>query len=131
MRGEEIRVGIDIYPVLSEADKAKLAAEGKSESSVPSLGKSKKAATLAVSETARAMGIDLYQDETTVKIHTAGELRTHALEASSTDFALDDLRLPLGLFQQLCAVLDISFRNRLANKVLQVFVILDIRGHEF
>lgn len=52
MRGEEIRQGIDVYPVLSEADKAKLAAEGKSESSVPSLGKSKKAATLAVSETA-------------------------------------------------------------------------------
>jgi hypothetical protein len=52
MRGEEIRQGIDIYPVLSEADKANLAAEGKSESSVPSLGKSKKAATVAVSETA-------------------------------------------------------------------------------
>lgn len=51
MRGEEIRKGIDVYPVLSEADKAKLAAEGKSES-VASLGKSKKAATLAVSETA-------------------------------------------------------------------------------
>ncbi|PQE13199.1 hypothetical protein CJF30_00003084 [Rutstroemia sp. NJR-2017a BBW] len=52
MRGEEIRQGIDVYPVLSEADKAKLAAEGKSENEVPSLGKSKKAATLAVSETA-------------------------------------------------------------------------------
>ncbi|EPE27619.1 hypothetical protein GLAREA_04410 [Glarea lozoyensis ATCC 20868] len=52
MRGEEMRVGIDVYPVLSEADKAKLAAEGKSESEVASLGKSKKAATLAVSETA-------------------------------------------------------------------------------
>ncbi|PVH86902.1 Tricarboxylate/iron carrier [Cadophora sp. DSE1049] len=52
MRGEEIRQGIDIYPVLSEADKAKLAEEGKSESAVASLGKSKKAATLAVSETA-------------------------------------------------------------------------------
>ncbi|KAH8794025.1 sideroflexin-5 [Hyaloscypha finlandica] len=52
MRGEEIRQGIDVYPVLSESDKAKLAEEGKSESSVQSLGKSKKAATLAVSETA-------------------------------------------------------------------------------
>lgn len=52
MRGEEMRKGIDVYPVLSEADKAKLAEEGKSESSVASLGKSKKAATLAVSETA-------------------------------------------------------------------------------
>lgn len=52
MRGEEMRQGIDVYPVLSEADKAKLTAEGKSESSVASLGKSKKAATLAVSETA-------------------------------------------------------------------------------
>lgn len=52
MRGEEIRQGIDVYPVLSEADKEKLAAEGRSESSVASLGKSKKAATLAVSETA-------------------------------------------------------------------------------
>lgn len=52
MRGEEIRQGIDVYPVLSASDKEKLAAEGKSESSVESLGKSKKAATLAVSETA-------------------------------------------------------------------------------
>ncbi len=52
MRGEEIRQGIDVYPVLSEADKAMLAEEGKSESAVASLGKSKKAATLAVSETA-------------------------------------------------------------------------------
>ncbi|KAH6654275.1 Tricarboxylate/iron carrier [Truncatella angustata] len=52
MRGEEMRVGIDVFPVLSEADKAKLAAEGKAENDVPSLGKSKKAATLAVSETA-------------------------------------------------------------------------------
>jgi len=52
MRGEEMRIGIDVYPVLSESDKERLAQEGKSESSVPSLGKSKKAATLAVSETA-------------------------------------------------------------------------------
>ncbi|CZS93570.1 hypothetical protein WAI453_001107 [Rhynchosporium graminicola] len=52
MRGEEIRLGIDVYPVLSDSDKARLAKEGKSESAVASLGKSKKAATLAVSETA-------------------------------------------------------------------------------
>ncbi|OTA60013.1 sideroflexin-5 [Hypoxylon sp. EC38] len=52
MRGEEMRTGIDVYPVLSEADKAKLAKEGKAENEVPSLGKSKKAATLAVAETA-------------------------------------------------------------------------------
>lgn len=52
MRGEEIRLGIDVYPVLSEADKAKLHAQGKSEDDLPSLGKSKKAATLAVGETA-------------------------------------------------------------------------------
>ena len=52
MRSEEIRKGIDVYPVLSEATKANLAAEGKSENGVESLGKSKKAATLAVSETA-------------------------------------------------------------------------------
>lgn len=52
MRGEEIRKGIDIYPVLSESDKEKLAAEGKGEGDVSSLGKSRKAATLAVSETA-------------------------------------------------------------------------------
>lgn len=52
MRGEEIRTGIDVYPVLGEADKQSLAAAGKAESDVPSLGKSKKAATLAVGETA-------------------------------------------------------------------------------
>lgn len=52
MRGEEMRTGIDVFPVLSEKDKIKLAAEGKAESDVASLGRSKKAATLAVSETA-------------------------------------------------------------------------------
>ncbi|KXJ94803.1 Tricarboxylate/iron carrier [Microdochium bolleyi] len=53
MRGEEMRTGIDVYPVLSEASKQSLAAEGRSEAEgAPSLGKSRKAATLAVSETA-------------------------------------------------------------------------------
>lgn len=47
-----MRTGIDVFPVLSEKDKARLAAEGKAENDVPSLGRSKKAATLAVSETA-------------------------------------------------------------------------------
>ncbi|OJD19568.1 hypothetical protein AJ78_00425 [Emergomyces pasteurianus Ep9510] len=50
MRGEEIRKGIDVYPVLSDEEKAKREIEGKGE--VQSLGKSKKAAALAVGETA-------------------------------------------------------------------------------
>jgi hypothetical protein len=49
MRGEEIRRGIDIYPVQTEEEKA---AREKSGPEVSSLGKSKKAATLAVGETA-------------------------------------------------------------------------------
>ena len=49
MRGEEIRQGIDVFPTLSEEEKAKKENEG---SDVQSLGKSKKAATLAVGETA-------------------------------------------------------------------------------
>lgn len=52
MRRGEIVTGIDVRPVLSDAEKAKLQAEGKSESEVPSLGKSQKAARLAVYETA-------------------------------------------------------------------------------
>lgn len=52
MRGEEIRTGIDVFPVLSAADKERLAKEGRAESEVESLGKSRKAATLAVGETA-------------------------------------------------------------------------------
>lgn len=52
MRGEEMRTGIDVFPVLGEVDKQRLAAEGKAESDVESLGKSRKAATLAVGETA-------------------------------------------------------------------------------
>ncbi|RYP89990.1 hypothetical protein DL770_003893 [Monosporascus sp. CRB-9-2] len=52
MRGEEMRTGIDVYPVLSEKDKAELAAAGRAAADVPSLGKSRKAATLAVGETA-------------------------------------------------------------------------------
>ena len=46
MRGEEIRKGIDVFPYLTEAEK------GEAEGNSPSLGKSKKAATLAVGETA-------------------------------------------------------------------------------
>lgn len=48
MRGEEIRQGIDVYPVLSEEEKHRKEQDGP----IPSLGKSKKAATLAVGETA-------------------------------------------------------------------------------
>lgn len=49
MRGEEIRQGIDVFPTLSDEEKAQ---KEKDESQVQSLGKSKKAATLAVGETA-------------------------------------------------------------------------------
>lgn len=49
MRGEEIRQGIDVYPVLSEVEKKKREETGEP---VQSLGKSKKAATIAVGETA-------------------------------------------------------------------------------
>lgn len=49
MRGEEIRQGIDVYPVLSEEEKCRKEKDGMM---VPSLGKSKRAATLAVGETA-------------------------------------------------------------------------------
>ena len=49
MRSEEIRRGIDIFPVQSDAEKAEREKTGKE---VASLGKSKKAATLAVGETA-------------------------------------------------------------------------------
>ncbi|MCJ1255930.1 hypothetical protein MMC24_003748 [Lignoscripta atroalba] len=49
MRGEEIRQGIDVYPVLSDEEKVQKEKDG---IEVQSLGKSKKAATLAVGETA-------------------------------------------------------------------------------
>lgn len=49
MRGEEIRRGIDIFPVQSEQEKA---AREESGAEVASLGKSRKAAVLAVGETA-------------------------------------------------------------------------------
>ncbi|CAF9923666.1 hypothetical protein IMSHALPRED_005989 [Imshaugia aleurites] len=54
MRGEEIRQGIDVFPTLSEEEKAQKekAQKEKDGSQVQSLGKSKKAATLAVGETA-------------------------------------------------------------------------------
>ncbi|KAL8895061.1 MAG: hypothetical protein Q9192_003873 [Flavoplaca navasiana] len=49
MRGEEIRKGIEVFPSLNEDQKQQLAKEGKD---IESLGKSKKAATIAVAETA-------------------------------------------------------------------------------
>lgn len=52
MRRDEIVKGIDVRPVLSEEDKQKLIAEGKSERDVSSLGKSQAAARLAVYQTA-------------------------------------------------------------------------------
>ena len=52
MRRGEIKTGIDVRPVLSDAEKEKLKEEGKSERDVPSLGKSQKAAKIAVYETA-------------------------------------------------------------------------------
>ena len=49
MRGEEIRKGIDIYTMLSDEEKTRKETNGVE---TKSLGKSKKAATLAVGETA-------------------------------------------------------------------------------
>lgn len=49
MRGEEIRQGIDVFPVLSEEEKQQKEKDG---SEIESLGKSKVAAKLAVGETA-------------------------------------------------------------------------------
>jgi hypothetical protein len=49
MRGEEIRRGIDVYPVLTEEEKLKVE---KGDMEIKPLGRSKKAATLAVGETA-------------------------------------------------------------------------------
>ena len=49
MRGEEIRKGIDVYPVLTEEEKLKIE---KGDMEIKPLGRSKKAATLAVGETA-------------------------------------------------------------------------------
>ncbi|EEP78085.1 predicted protein [Uncinocarpus reesii 1704] len=49
MRGEEIRKGIDVYPQPTDEERAKGEVDG---GEVQSLGKSKKAATLAVGETA-------------------------------------------------------------------------------
>lgn len=49
MRGEEIRRGIDVFPVQTDEEKAQRERTGKE---VESLGKSRKAATLAVGETA-------------------------------------------------------------------------------
>lgn len=49
MRGEEIRQGIDVYPVLTEDEKLQREMEG---GEMKGLGKSKKAALLAVGETA-------------------------------------------------------------------------------
>jgi sideroflexin-5 len=49
MRGEEIRQGIDVYPALSDEDKRKIET---GELELKPIGKSKKAATLAVGETA-------------------------------------------------------------------------------
>jgi hypothetical protein len=49
MRGEEIRQGIDVFPVLTEEERHKV---DTGELEVKSLGRSKKAATLAVGETA-------------------------------------------------------------------------------
>ncbi|KAF4119275.1 to mitochondrial cation transporter, partial [Geosmithia morbida] len=52
MRRGEIATGIDVRPVLSEEQKDAIKAEGRSERDVPSLGRSRTAARLAVGETA-------------------------------------------------------------------------------
>lgn len=49
MRGEEIRQGINVYPALTELEKRKV---DSGELEVTPIGKSKKAATIAVGETA-------------------------------------------------------------------------------
>lgn len=58
MRRGEIVTGIDVRPVLSDEEKKKLTEEGKSEADVPSLGRSQKAAKIAVYETAASRVIN-------------------------------------------------------------------------
>ncbi|KAK5989891.1 Sideroflexin FSF1 [Cladobotryum mycophilum] len=58
MRRGEIETGIDVRPVLSDEEKKKLEAEGKSEADVASLGRSRKAAKIAVYETAASRVIN-------------------------------------------------------------------------
>ena len=55
MRSDEIRKGIDVFPTQSEKEKAEREKSGKD---VESLGRSKKAATLAVAETAASRVIN-------------------------------------------------------------------------
>lgn len=57
-RSKEMTTGTEIRPVLSPATKAQLLAEGKSERDIPSLGKSQKAAKIAVYETAASRVIN-------------------------------------------------------------------------
>ncbi|KAK1579422.1 sideroflexin-5 [Colletotrichum navitas] len=55
MRGEEMRTGIDVFPVISDAERAgarKENSEGEAAGQPQSLGRSKKAAQIAVGETA-------------------------------------------------------------------------------
>jgi hypothetical protein len=52
MRGEEIRKGIDVYPSITATDSKESVDLEEHKEPPPSLGKSKRAATIAVSETA-------------------------------------------------------------------------------
>jgi hypothetical protein len=58
MRRGEIQTGIDVRPVITQEEKKKLQAEGKSERDIPSLGKSQQAAKIAVGETAASRVIN-------------------------------------------------------------------------
>lgn len=58
MRRGEIQRGIDVRPVVSEEERKNLQAEGRSERDIPSLGKSHKAANMAVLETAASRVIN-------------------------------------------------------------------------
>ncbi|KAI4236684.1 MAG: hypothetical protein LQ352_007983 [Teloschistes flavicans] len=125
MRGEEIRRGIDVFPSLNEDQKTLLAKEGKD---IESLGKSKRAATLAVGETAvsrvlNATPIMVLPPLILVRLQKTGFLKQRprmvlpvnlGLILTTSIFALP---LALAAFPQRQAIVASSLEDEIATRV--------------
>lgn len=110
MRGEEIKMGIDVYPALTEAEKAATEERGR-DVQPQSLGKSKKAAILAVSETAISRVLNSTPVMAVSAIVLVRLQRTQWLQKHPR------LTLPVNLGWSICACLHI-LQNRYSAKYI-------------
>ncbi len=74
--------------------------------------------------TAVARGEDLDARKYLMAVNVTVSRPTHALKAAPSNFTLDHLALPFDLLQEFCPALDIPFRDRTSDELVEGVLIV-------